>query len=760
MSVSQAEGLLGIHIPPPERIASVLLGGTRSGKTTFLRTLLRPEDLQDAAMLEVGDESGESVTVAVTAFNTSIGLVFDGPGSEDTRLILTNKQIGQLYFIEAVESGCTKLKFLLFDSHGNESVQLRRTLAFLEEVFGPEARRAAIVVASKGDWGSSTEREQRLELLKSVMDKESVRELVSWQSCGLDAEAFHHQLQDLQTALTITAPVESSAVSDLGTRVQSRAQQLCDQALPRTKRVEREEEFAVEYSSEEEYAAQEPYQHTEKYDGQEAYEYSERYESTDTVTVMRAENRQVWHEPQGPFLLRITFSGCGDGASEEDIRTGSKGDYIYPRFEFTHNASEAIRSFGFVMGDAPPPPGFEKIHFDLNKGARGTYNWLCVSYGQGGPPVSAVTFLKFSGSYSSGQCGEWLVYPQDLLVNGRGRYVYVGYKLAQGFWGTTVEQVPTPTQVTVTRYRDVTRFRPATLTRQETRYNTVMKKRPARRFRTATRTVTWEEELPPLPEDFRLQALEEIRETIRAGLQNYGASEVLDVSPEDSVSAVDIPEGVRIAAVGAVSVVSASEISLKSWISVGQGARCFLREATFYVAPKLGNTGGYLRADQLSPGCEVRAADGLSFLRVVRVVSHTSTEIIELRAGGASLRVTPTHRAFVPPIPGSSKRRIVLASELQEGDEVVCSSGTTQSLTHVRRVRSEESGVDHFQVVAISFQPDHPVAVFEPSILSFGSGAIRRGGMSRRIHGNGSGGTTAAVDLLSIPDTAAGEYAD
>jgi len=134
-----------------------------------------------------------------------------------------------------------------------------------------------------------------------------------------------------------------------------------------------------------------------------------------------------------PYLRNVYFSHSSNGASEGDVRAGSGGAYIYPFYQWTSNAADAITGFTLVRGGsgASCPAGFNKIHMDLNKGAGGSYNYLCFTKNRGSSPVTEITFLKFGGSYGGLHWHGWFVHPQDLLESGGGKYVYVAYKLAK-----------------------------------------------------------------------------------------------------------------------------------------------------------------------------------------------------------------------------------------------------------------------------------------------------------------------------------------
>jgi len=128
-----------------------------------------------------------------------------------------------------------------------------------------------------------------------------------------------------------------------------------------------------------------------------------------------------------PYLHNIVFTNVSSGASEGDVRSGSGGAYIFPFFQYTSNASDAITGFTLVR-DAGCPADFHKTNIDLNKGAGGSYNYLCFTR-RSGAPVTDITFLKFVGAYVDLHYDYWHVHPQKLLDSGSFKHVYVGYKL-------------------------------------------------------------------------------------------------------------------------------------------------------------------------------------------------------------------------------------------------------------------------------------------------------------------------------------------
>ena len=91
--------------------------------------------------------------------------------------------------------------------------------------------------------------------------------------------------------------------------------------------------------------------------------------------------------------------------------------------------------------------------------------------------------------------------------------------------------------------------------------------------------------------------------------------------------------------------------------------------------------------------------------KVVEVVSppeqHQVDSVIELKAGTASLVVSPDHRVLVPGFPGN---KTVKAEELSEGDGVILDGISA-------RLSSGERKTGKTLVIRLGFKPDLPVAV-------------------------------------------------
>jgi len=171
-----------------------------------------------------------------------------------------------------------------------------------------------------------------------------------------------------------------------------------------------------------------------------------------------------------------------------------------------------------------------------------------------------------------------------------------------------------------------------------------------------------------------------------------------------------------------------------------------------------------IAAAELVCGSRVHAADDAeSALEVTGLSKQRAQKLLQLFAGPetAPLTVSPSHMMVVPASVGTANQ-IRTAGELRPGDEVVCSGGEIRELTEVRTMEGD------FEVVAITFHPDLPVAVFHAPterMQSMGEAPrqkrLRRSGMNRRGHNNHSTNLGYAhAEIGSIPETAPGEYRD
>ena len=177
---------------------------------------------------------------------------------------------------------------------------------------------------------------------------------------------------------------------------------------------------------------------------------------------------------------------------------------------------------------------------------------------------------------------------------------------------------------------------------------------------------------------------------------------------------------------------------------------CFMSDAIFKT--RSCDADYYLMGKDLSEGSPVVAADG-SILKVAEPPEICpATEVVDLQAGGATLRVTPDHPVRVPDARGELDKILYLpAGQLKKGDSVILDSGEAAKLTGV------SLQVKECQVLKIVFEPDLPVAVFSspPCIQSKGHNkkpSTRRAGECRK----GKAAVDPTDGAVSIPDTAVG----
>lgn len=73
--------------------------------------------------------------------------------------------------------------------------------------------------------------------------------------------------------------------------------------------------------------------------------------------------------------------------------------------------------------------GFKKLNQDLNEGAGGTFNYLCIQKGYGARVID-IDIVAFEGPFLYEIYGEWRVFKQDLNYGAkkRGKYIYLMYK--------------------------------------------------------------------------------------------------------------------------------------------------------------------------------------------------------------------------------------------------------------------------------------------------------------------------------------------
>ena len=262
-----------------EAHALILFGPSQSTKSTMVCQLRK-------SMLEkcpaVGDGSGESVTEWPELFDSILGPLLDTPGCFDTKLRFTSQEAAQRVAVAVAEANTRCLKFLVFDSMASDTMRLRDTLLTLFTVFGVQIRSSIVVIASRPNVKSPLEDAKRLELVRKTLEEQELNELVVWNisremrdfSVPLVEAASgseHFLLDKLKNSLQRLPSVGLSELDDLWNQTYRRAQELCDQQIPRTKEVfvDLNESYVRNFTEEEPYeipyTEEVPYE--EKYEG-------------------------------------------------------------------------------------------------------------------------------------------------------------------------------------------------------------------------------------------------------------------------------------------------------------------------------------------------------------------------------------------------------------------------------------------------------------------------------------------------------------
>ena len=116
-----------------------------------------------------------------------------------------------------------------------------------------------------------------------------------------------------------------------------------------------------------------------------------------------------------------------------DMNKGSKGKYIYPVIEYSNVKSNGISGLAFIQNNQVTPTGYTKMNQDLNEGAGGTYNYLCISK-SGKNTMTKITFVALNTKCSVATRDGYYVFNQDLNTgtDKTGAYVYLLYRTDTG----------------------------------------------------------------------------------------------------------------------------------------------------------------------------------------------------------------------------------------------------------------------------------------------------------------------------------------
>ncbi|CAE7592067.1 unnamed protein product [Symbiodinium natans] len=162
----------------------------------------------------------------------------------------------------------------------------------------------------------------------------------------------------------------------------------------------------------------------------------------------------------------------------------------------------------------------------------------------------------------------------------------------------------------------------------------------------------------------------------------------------------------------------------------------FMSDAIF-KSPNM-DSNDLCRGIDLQKGSQVLALDGETVLEVVEISQEgQATEVVDLQAGLATLRVISDHPVQLADEGCEGLPRYVPASKLKKGDAVMLQAGEPVALT------GAETQPMECQVLKILFKPDLPAAVFPSPSCSPASkrpkkgpkkkSQLRRSGGGRRV---------------------------
>jgi len=130
-------------------------GPSRAGKSSFINTIGRKN------VTQVGTSNNESTTDLVNPFpvdltslprNPTSLTIFDVPGSDDSKMRMTNSEIKTKIEESVLSISKTdKLSAILVFESLSEKSHLRKTISDLEFMLGPEYKKSTIVVLTKED---------------------------------------------------------------------------------------------------------------------------------------------------------------------------------------------------------------------------------------------------------------------------------------------------------------------------------------------------------------------------------------------------------------------------------------------------------------------------------------------------------------------------------------------------------------------------------------------------------------------------------
>ena len=112
-----------------------------------------------------------------------------------------------------------------------------------------------------------------------------------------------------------------------------------------------------------------------------------------------------------------------------DLNKGAGGEYVY--LCYSTEPGEPITNiqvFASNSAEFPIQNGYTKIDKDLNKGVKGRYIYLCYTGSRAFKPIAQVNVIQSPSREVYPPTVEWIRINQDCSEGAKGEYTYVVYK--------------------------------------------------------------------------------------------------------------------------------------------------------------------------------------------------------------------------------------------------------------------------------------------------------------------------------------------
>jgi len=193
-------------------------GPSQAGKSSFHNILSNKQ------ICEVGNGSGKSTTKKCTIYKILASALFptekqfiDTCGSLDSDLSLSNDELRKMIVNTVLnDSMLDELDCILaFESLRGDSVNLKKTLESLRQMFGPNVFQTVIVMLTKGDAVDPAELSVRMTEEVKICNSYNVK-YITWNNCNkgksLTADQLSSQIMSLKTAM---ASVKKLKIQDI-----------------------------------------------------------------------------------------------------------------------------------------------------------------------------------------------------------------------------------------------------------------------------------------------------------------------------------------------------------------------------------------------------------------------------------------------------------------------------------------------------------------------------------------------------------------